>query len=82
MSDAPKCRHCGHTEADHDGYGGLCDGLGYNDSREVCGCDEFIPIHRRRPRRSRPSGEVPAPDAHHADFRAPQDSMTDETEEM
>ena len=50
MSEA-KCRECGHVEADHDGYGGLCDGLGYNESRTICGCEEFVPPRTLRPRR-------------------------------
>jgi hypothetical protein len=36
------CGACGHTEDDHDGYGGMCDGLGDNASREVCGCVAFV----------------------------------------
>ncbi len=35
------CRDCGHTEDDHDGYGGLCDGATDIASRTMCGCDEF-----------------------------------------
>lgn len=37
----PKCVNCGHIEDDHDGYGGLCDGLGWNASRTICGCQHF-----------------------------------------
>lgn len=35
---ANPCANCGHAEDDHDGYGGLCDGFGWNNSRMVCGC--------------------------------------------
>lgn len=37
----PLCVNCNHTEDDHDGYGGMCDGLGFNASREICGCQKF-----------------------------------------
>lgn len=42
MSDSPRCVTCSHSEDDHDGYGGMCDGLGYNESRTVCGCQQFV----------------------------------------
>jgi hypothetical protein len=42
MRDAPKCASCGHVEADHDGYAGLCDGGICVSSREMCGCLAFV----------------------------------------
>lgn len=41
-----KCVKCGHIEDDHDGYGGMCDGLGWNASREVCPCQDFVATRR------------------------------------
>ena len=39
--DTQKCARCGHSEDDHDGYGGLCDGLGFTSDRTMCGCSSF-----------------------------------------
>lgn len=48
------CKHCNHSEDDHDGYAGLCDGLHtaaravsleqwelVMDARMMCGCVGF-----------------------------------------
>ncbi len=42
MADT-KCAKCGHAADDHDGYAGMCDGLGWNDARQVCTCQQFVP---------------------------------------
>ncbi len=40
--DVLLCARWNHRASDHGGYGGYCDGLGYNEEREVCPCLTFV----------------------------------------